>query len=172
MGISFFTFQQIAYLVGVKRGEIADNEFLKYIAFVTFFPQLIAGPIVRYDQISKQFDTKFFLPFSSNMMARGITLFSVGLFKKVVIADGIANYSTPVFDAASAGVIIKFLEGWTGALAYTFQIYFDFSGYSDMALGLGLIFGFRLPINFKSPYKSKNLISFWRSWHITLSEFL
>ena len=172
LAISFFTFQQIAYLADSYKGETHESDFLRYCLFVTFFPQLIAGPIVRHKEIIQQYakDRVYFL--NQESLAAGITLFTIGLFKKVVIADGIAAYATPVFLAAEAGNAITCFEAWIGALAYSFQLYFDFSGYSDMAVGLGSMFGIRLPLNFNSPYKSKNIIEFWRRWHITLSLFL
>jgi D-alanyl-lipoteichoic acid acyltransferase DltB (MBOAT superfamily) len=171
LAISFFTFQKIAYLVDCYRGEVHDPNFLHFALFVTFFPQLIAGPIVHHKEVMPQFDKKP-ARLQWDNIAIGLTIFFIGLFKKVVIADGIAQYSTPVFTAAEAGETITFLEGWGAALAYTFQIYFDFSGYSDMAIGLARIFGIILPLNFFSPYKATNIIEFWRRWHITLSRFL
>lgn len=171
LAISFFTFQQIAYLVDAYRGEIREANFLNYGLFVTFFPQLIAGPIVHHKEMMPQFENGF-SRFRQSNLAVGLTIFSIGLFKKVVIADGVAEFSTPVFQAASAGTPLTLLEAWFGALAYTFQLYFDFSGYSDMAIGLARLFGIRLPLNFFSPYKSRNIIEFWRRWHITLSRFL
>lgn len=171
LAISFFTFQQIAYLVDAYRGEVREVSFLNYSLFVTFFPQLIAGPIVHHKEMMPQF-VDGFSRFRQSNLAIGLTIFTLGLFKKVVIADGIAEFSTPVFKAAAAGTPLTMLEAWFGALAYTFQLYFDFSGYSDMAIGLARLFGIRLPLNFFSPYKSHNIIQFWRRWHITLSRFL
>ena len=172
LAISFFTFQQIAYLVGCYRQEVEEKNFLNYCLFVTFFPQLIAGPIVHYREVLPQFAKKDSLKLSSNNIAVGITIFALGLFKKVVIADSLAVYASPIFNASENGVILTFFEAWVGTLAYTFQLYFDFSGYSDMAIGLGRLFGITLPQNFNSPYKSKNIVEFWRRWHITLSRFL
>jgi len=171
LAISFFTFQQIAYLVDAYRGEIREVSFPNYCLFVTFFPQLIAGPIVHHKEMMPQFENGF-ARFRQSNLAVGLTIFTIGLFKKIVIADGIAEFSTPVFNAAAAGTPLTLLEAWFGALAYTFQLYFDFSGYSDMAIGLARLFGIRLPLNFFSPYKSRNIITFWRRWHITLSRFL
>ena len=172
LAISFFTFQQIAYVVDSYRGLSKEMDFTRYCLFVTFFPQLIAGPIVHHGEMIPQFarrPAKRAIPLH---LAVGLSIFIIGLFKKVVLADGVAAYATPVFDAAAAGMTLSFFEAWTGVLAYSLQIYFDFSGYSDMAIGLGRMFGIRLPINFDSPYKSKNIIEFWRRWHITLSRFL
>ncbi len=172
LAISFFTFQQIAFLVDAYRGEIKDNNFLNYCLFVTFFPQLIAGPIVRFREMMPQYTSGLASRVNQENIAAGLMIFSIGLFKKVFIADGIALYSTPVFDVASEGIALTFYESWSGALSYTFQLYFDFSGYSDMAIGMILLFGFRLPINFNSPYKAENIIEFWRRWHMTLAQFL
>jgi len=172
IAISFFTFQQIAYLVDTYRGDIQKANFLNYCLFVTFFPQLIAGPIVHHKEMLPQFIAKDFSIYRSSNLVIGLTIFFIGLFKKCVLADGIADYSTPVFSQAEQGIPITFFEGWGGSLAYTLQLYFDFSGYSDMAIGLGRMFGIMLPVNFLSPYKANNIISFWRQWHITLSRFL
>ncbi len=172
LAISFFTFQQIAYLVDVRNDKAEDYSFLHYSLFVVFFPQLIAGPIVHHKEIFPQFIKDSFFKINSKNLAIGLTIFVVGLFKKVVLADGISIYATPVFNAAELGLTLTFFEAWFGALAYTFQLYFDFSGYSDMAVGIGMMFGIRLPINFNSPYKSLSIIDFWRRWHITLSRFL
>ena len=172
LAISFFTFQQIAYLVDAWRGETKEYNFLHYCLFVTFFPQLIAGPIVHHKEMLPQFAKDVVYKLRSKHLAIGLTIFAIGLFKKVVLADGISIYASPVFDAAEAGMMLTFFEAWGGALAYTFQLYFDFSGYSDMAIGLARMFGIRLPLNFNSPYKATSIIDFWRRWHITLSRFL
>lgn len=172
LAISFFTFQQIAYLVDVYRGETREHNFLQYCLFVTFFPQLIAGPIVHHKEMLHQFAKDSLYKFKHENFSIGITIFFIGLFKKVMIADTVAQYSTPVFNAAASGATITFFDGWGGALAYTFQLYFDFSGYSDMAIGLGRMFGVRLPLNFNSPYKATSIIDFWRRWHMTLSRFM
>lgn len=172
LAISFFTFQQIAYLVDVYKGEAHENSFRNYALFVTFFPQLIAGPIVHHKEMLPQFlRTESYGNILQNL-ALGLSIFAVGLFKKVVIADGVAGYSDAVFNVANQGATITFFDAWLGALAYTCQLYFDFSGYSDMAIGLARMFGIRLPLNFNSPYKSRNIIEFWRRWHMTLSRFL
>ncbi|MGD1872252.1 MAG: MBOAT family O-acyltransferase [Mastigocoleus sp.] len=172
LAISFFTFQQIAYLIDAYKGETKEYNFLDYCLFVTFFPQLIAGPIVHHKEVMPQFATKSTYRFNSENMAIGITIFCLGLFKKVVLADNIAVYATPIFNAALQGKTPTFAEAWVGALAYTLQLYFDFSGYSDMAIGIGRMFGVKLPINFNSPYKAMSISDFWRRWHITLSNFL
>lgn len=172
LAISFFTFQQIAYLVDAYRGEVREYNFLHYSLFVTFFPQLIAGPIVHHKEMLPQFSLNTTYKFKIENINIGLTIFAIGLFKKVVLADGIAQFSTPVFNAADAGEAVTFFEAWGGALSYTLQLYFDFSGYADMAIGLAKMFGIDLPINFNSPYKSVNIIEFWRRWHMTLSKFL
>jgi D-alanyl-lipoteichoic acid acyltransferase DltB (MBOAT superfamily) len=172
LAISFFTFQQIAYLVDTYKGKTKEYNFLHYCLFVTFFPQLIAGPIVHHKEILPQFSKDTIYGLHSKHIAIGLTIFVLGLFKKVVIADGVSIYANPIFDAAEAGVVLTFFEAWVGAFAYTFQLYFDFSGYSDMAIGLSRMFGVRLPLNFNSPYKATSIIDFWRRWHITLSRFL
>jgi D-alanyl-lipoteichoic acid acyltransferase DltB (MBOAT superfamily) len=171
LGISFFTFQQIAWLVDAYTGQARRSGLLDYALFVSFFPQLIAGPIVHHREMMPQFARRSFRVDPDDLVL-GLGFFSVGLFKKLVIADGMAAYATPVFDAALAGQSPTLFEAWGGALAYTFQLYFDFSGYSDMAIGLALLFGIRLPLNFASPYKATNIIEFWRRWHMTLSRFL
>ncbi|MDX8392396.1 MAG: MBOAT family protein [Mariprofundaceae bacterium] len=172
LAISFFTFQQIAYIVDTYRRKDREMDFLRYCLFVTFFPQLIAGPIVHHNEMMPQFSKLLPRQGIPLHIAIGISIFIIGLFKKVVLADGAAMYASPVFDAAASGVTLSFFEAWFGTFAYTLQIYFDFSGYSDMAIGLARMFGIRLPINFDSPYKAKNIIDFWRRWHITLSRFL
>jgi len=172
LAISFFTFQQIAYLVDSHKGITKEYNFLHYSLFVAFFPQLIAGPIVHHKEMLPQFCRTGTYRFNSTNFAVGISIFAIGFFKKTVLADGIAVYSTPTFQAADSGATLDFFEAWGGALAYTFQLYFDFSGYSDMALGIARIFGIILPLNFYSPYKSTNISEFWKRWHMTLSRFL
>ncbi len=172
LAISFFTFQQVAYLVDAYRDEVREYNFLHYSLFVTFFPQLIAGPIVHHKEMLPQFSKNKTYSADVSNISLGITIFIIGLFKKVVLADSVADYSSPVFNAADIGQTISFFEAWGGALAYTLQLYFDFSGYADMAIGIAIMFGISLPLNFSSPYKSKNIIEFWRKWHMTLSRFL
>jgi D-alanyl-lipoteichoic acid acyltransferase DltB (MBOAT superfamily) len=171
LAISFFTFTQIAYLVDVWEGMVCSYSFLDYCFFVLFFPHLIAGPIVRHHEILPQVhESDGLLNFEN--LAVGLTVLAMGLFKKVVFADSIAQHATAVFSQAQAGVAPNFLAAWGGVLAYACQIYFDFSGYSDMAIGLGCIFGIRMPLNFNSPYKARSIIDFWRRWHMSLSRFL
>jgi D-alanyl-lipoteichoic acid acyltransferase DltB (MBOAT superfamily) len=172
LGISFFTFTQIAYLVDAYRKEVREFSFLNYLLFVTFFPHLIAGPVLHHAEIMPQFRDHRIFRLNSANIAVGFSIFFVGLFKKLLIADSAAKYATPVFLAAQSGEVISGWAAWGGALAYTFQIYFDFSGYSDMAIGLARIFGVRFPGNFYSPYKATSIIDFWRRWHMTLSRFL
>lgn len=172
LAISFFTFQQIAYLIDTYRGETKELDFLHYCLFVTFFPQLIAGPIVHHKEMLPQFARDSLYSINIRRHAVGYTIFTLGLFKKVVLADGIAAYATPAFHAADSGIALTLFEAWTGSLAYTLQLYFDFSGYSDMAIGLARMFGIRLPLNFNSPYKATSIIDFWRRWHMTLSRFM
>jgi len=172
LAISFFTFQQIAFLVDTYRRQAIEIRFLNYGLFITFFPQLIAGPIVHHQSMMPQFNQKKIFRINQQQLAKGMTLFFIGLFKKVMIADALSTFATPVFNAASNHYVLTIWEAWGGALAYTFQLYFDFSGYSDMALGLALLFGIKLPQNFNSPYQAKSIIEFWRRWHITLSNFL
>ena len=172
LAISFFTFQQITYLVDAFRGRTREYDFLHYALFVSFFPQLIAGPIVHHREMMPQFLDRTRRRFSHAHFALGLSAFVIGLAKKVLIADECARYATPVFDAALLRGALSFPEAWVGTLAYTFQLYFDFSGYSDMAIGLALMFGITLPLNFFSPYKAVSIIDFWRRWHMTLSRFL
>lgn len=169
LAISFYTFQQIGFLVDTCKGRIGNFRFANYVLFVVFFPQLIAGPIVQHKFVIPQFEQKHTFQINYRNLTIGLFIFSAGLFKKVVIADSIEQWATPGFDEAAA---LTFFEAWGSALAYTFQLYFDFSGYSEMAVGLGLMFNIKLPINFNSPYKANSIIDFWRSWHMTLSSFL
>jgi D-alanyl-lipoteichoic acid acyltransferase DltB (MBOAT superfamily) len=172
LGISFFTFTQIAFLVDVYRGIAREANFIHYVLFVTWFPHLIAGPVLHHKQMMPQFAGPATYRINSEHVSVGLTIFVLGLAKKVLIADTLAEYATPIFNAARDGHVLMLFEAWTGALAYTLQLYFDFSGYSDMAIGLSLMFNIRLPLNFDSPYKATNIIEFWRRWHMTLSAFL
>ncbi|BBG65170.1 probable poly(beta-D-mannuronate) O-acetylase [Hydrogenimonas sp.] len=169
LGISFFTFQQITYLVDSYKGKTEEYSFLNYTLFVTFFPQLIAGPIVHHKEMLPQFALKSNLIVNHKNIAMGLFIFSIGLFKKVMIADRFAVWATRGFDVAEN---LNMLEAWVTSLSYTFQLYFDFSGYTDMAIGAALLFNIRLPINFDSPYKARNIRDFWRRWHMTLTRFL
>jgi len=171
LAISFFTFQQIAFLIDLKNRQIFPNNFFKYSFFILFFPQLIAGPIVRYQEMIPQINffrkKKLFL----KNLSIGITFFCIGLFKKNCLAYNLEIIANTIFDNPNQNSTL-FFEHWVGVVAYSFQIYFDFSAYSDMAIGLARIFGFKIPMNFNSPYKSESLIEFWTRWHITLSRFI
>ena len=170
IGISFFTFTQIAFLVDAYVGKVTEYRFVNYLLFVTYFPHLIAGPVLHHKEMMPQFDEDTnYNPHAANF-AVGLTIFAIGLAKKVLIADNLAVYATPVF--APQAEAPSLFVAWGGILAYTFQLYFDFSGYSDMAIGLSRLFGIRLPLNFASPYKAANIVEFWRRWHMTLSRFL
>jgi D-alanyl-lipoteichoic acid acyltransferase DltB (MBOAT superfamily) len=172
LAISFFTFQQIAFLVDCHRDIAHEYDFLDYVLFVSFFPQLIAGPIVHHNDMIPQFRELGRNSFTVDNLQIGLTVLLIGLFKKVVIADGLAEVATPIFERADNGFVLGAAEAWLGAVSYTFQLYFDFSGYTDMAIGAARMFGIRLPENFNSPYKSTSIIDFWRRWHMTLSRFL
>ncbi len=172
LAISFFTFQQIAYLVDVARRDCEEYQFAHYALFVLFFPQLIAGPIVHHKELMPQFRK---LRPAANLptdLAIGMTFIATGLFKKVILADALATIVDPVHSAAASGQAVHTLDALAATFAFSFQIYFDFSGYSDMAIGSARLFGIRLPENFRSPYKSPNVIEVWKRWHITLSRFL
>lgn len=169
IGISFFTFTQIAFLVDCYRGEVREYRFIHYVLFVSYFPHLIAGPVLHHRDMMPQFaDPANAHPRTANF-AIGLSIFTIGLAKKVLIADNLSPLAMPVF---AAGATPTLIEAWIGVLAYTFQLYFDFSGYSDMAIGLSRLFGVKLPLNFNSPYKAANIADFWRRWHLTLSRFL
>lgn len=169
LAISFFTFQQIAYLVDAYRKETKDYSFFDYSLFVTFFPQLIAGPIVYHAELIPQLEGLRGKLFNYKNIAIGFFIFILGLFKKVAIADTFAAWANTGFENSTS---LSVVEGWITSLSYTMQLYFDFSGYSDMAIGLALMFNIRLPLNFNSPYKSLSIQEFWRRWHMTLNTFL
>ena len=172
LGISFFTFQQIMFLVESHRGEIAPPDLLHYAGFVSFFPHLIAGPIVRPREILPQLQASSLAKPCRDNIAAGMTIFLLGLGKKLVLADTFASFADVGFNAAAQGASLTLVEAWYAAAAYALQIYFDFSGYSDMAIGLARLFNVHFPLNFASPYQSANISEFWRRWHITLSRFL
>ena len=169
LAISFFTFEQISYLVDADAGKTHNYTLLDYALFVAYFPHLIAGPIVRHNDLIPQFRQ---LRARNDDLATGVTLFSLGLAKKSLIADNLAPFADAIFNAAGRGTQLGATDSWLGTLFFAFQIYFDFSAYSDMALGSSVMLGIRLPVNFHSPYKSANIIEFWRRWHISLSAFL
>ena len=169
IGISFFTFTQIAFLVDCYRGEVRVGRFIHYVLFVSYFPHLVAGPVLHHKEMMPQFADPANARAHSANFAVGLSIFVIGLGKKVLLADSLSPLAAPVF---AAGAHPQLVEAWIGVLAYTFQLHFDFSGYSDMAIGLSLLFGVRLPLNFNSPYKAANISDFWRRWHMTLSRFL
>lgn len=169
LAISFFTFQQIAYLVDSYRSETHEYNFLNYSLFVTFFPQLIAGPIVHHKEMMPQFFSHRNTFIHWENISKGMFIFSIGLFKKVVIADYFAQWANIGF---STGRALSLFDSWVTSLSYTFQLYYDFSGYTDMAIGAALLFNIRLPFNFNSPYKATSIQDFWHRWHMTLSRWL
>ena len=171
LAISFFTFQQISYLADLGRGKAPVYGLRDYALFISFFPQLIAGPIVRHHEIIGQFALDPRRPGWAERCSRGLALFTMGLAKKVMLADELSKISEPLFDPDIGTVAIGSLQSWTWLYAYAFQLYFDFSAYSDMALGLALLFGFTLPINFNAPYAASSILDFWRRWHMTLTRF-
>jgi alginate O-acetyltransferase complex protein AlgI len=171
LGISFFTFTQIACLVDVYRAPVRYR-FVPYALFVSYFPHLIAGPILHHREMMPQFDGPAAYRLNYANLAAGVTLLAIGLFKKTVLADGIAPYAGPVFEQAPRGYAPGSLEAWGAAFAFGLQLYFDFSAYSDIAVGLSKMLGIRMPANFDSPYKATSIIEFWRRWHMTLSRFL
>jgi D-alanyl-lipoteichoic acid acyltransferase DltB (MBOAT superfamily) len=173
LGISFFTFHHIMYLTDLRAGKAPRYDLIRYALYISFFPQVLAGPLVRWSEIMFQLDERpYQRPDAAERFARGLMLLTVGLAKKVFIGDQLAAYVNPVFQAADAGTVPSLAEAWQATLGFTFQIYFDFSGYTDMALGLALLFGIVLPQNFDTPYRSTSLQEFWRRWHMTLSRFL
>jgi D-alanyl-lipoteichoic acid acyltransferase DltB (MBOAT superfamily) len=171
LGISFITFQKIAFLIDVQAGRVKAFTFREYCTFVLFFPQLIAGPIVHFREMMPQFAAAT-CRFDKENFAVGLTLLFFGLFKKAVLADNIAPLITPIYQHSAAGGQTSLILAWMAALGFTLQIYFDFSGYTDMALGLGRFFGIKLPPNFNSPLKASSIIDFWLNWHMTLTRFL
>jgi len=172
IGISFYSFTQIAFLVDAYQGKVKETKPVHYGLFVTYFPHLVAGPVLHHAQMMPQFADPAIYRVNSGNLVGGLVIFAIGLFKKIVLADGISPYADAVFKPADAGLTPDFTEAWLGALAYTAQLYFDFSGYSDMAVGLSWMFNVRLPFNFNSPYQAGNISEFWRRWHISLSTFL
>lgn len=169
LGISFFTFQQLSFVIDSYYRKNLRYDFLSYALFVTFFPQLIAGPIVLPTEMLPQFESEENKKINWANMNRGLYIFSIGLAKKVIIADSIASFANAGFDMMKS---LNFVEAWLTSISYTLQLYFDFSGYCDMAIGIGLMFNILLPINFNSPYKSINIQEFWQKWHMTLGRFL
>jgi D-alanyl-lipoteichoic acid acyltransferase DltB (MBOAT superfamily) len=171
LGISFFTFQQIAYLADVLNGQDKKHGFIEYLLFVSFFGTVTAGPITNQSEIMPQLRSEGFR-IRFDTIAAALALFSFGLFKKLVLGDALAPYANSVFAAAAGGATISTADAWLGTTAYFLQLYFDFSGYCDMALGIGTLFGLRLPLNFNSPLKATSVIDYWRRWHMTLTRFI
>src|SRR3954452_629307 len=173
LGISFFTFHHVMYLVDLRAGRAPRYDLVRYALYIGFFPQVLAGPLVRWSEVMHQFDEHpYKRPDAAERFSRGLMLLTVGLAKKVFLGDPLAEYVNPVFQAAAAGKAVTVVEAWQATLGFTFQIYFDFSGYTDMALGIALLFGLVLPQNFDVPYRATSLSDFWRRWHMTLSRFL
>lgn len=172
IGISFYSFTQIAYLVDTHLGKVTEANPVHYGLFVTYFPHLVAGPVLHHAQMMPQFDRAETYRPNAGRLCAGLLIFAIGLAKKIIGADGISPYADAVFNAADAGQQVTLEEAWLGAFAYTLQLYFDFSGYSDMAIGISWMFNVRLPFNFNSPYRATSISDFWRRWHISLSNFL
>ncbi len=171
VGVSFFTFIQIGFLIEAFNGQVKKVGLGRYALFAAFFPCVTAGPLVLQREMFEQMEKKSGSAFSTAALSAGLTIFSIGLFKKVVLADTIAPYADTAFDGVAAGAAIDAVNAWIGSLSYSLQLYFDFSGYSDMAVGLGLIFGIKLPLNFNSPFKATSISDFWRRWHMTMTRF-
>jgi alginate O-acetyltransferase complex protein AlgI len=171
LGVSFFTFVQIGYLIDAYNGQLRKHNFGQYVVFSAFFPCVTAGPLVLQKEMMEQLDRSYINAFDFNRIMIGVTMFAMGLFKKVMLADSIAPYADKVFNGVATGGGLDMATAWIGALCYALQLYFDFSGYSDMAIGLATIFALRLPLNFDSPFKATNISDFWRRWHMTMTRF-
>lgn len=171
LAISFYTFQKIAYLIDIRRGEARKTGFTDFALFAAFFPQLIAGPIVHYSEIIPQLKRRLYGHIFARNLLIGLTIFGIGLFKKTVLADTLSSYVDPLYNQAG-GRSFDLVDGWLAAVTFTLQLYFDFSGYSDMAIGLARMFGIRLPLNFHSPLRATSIIDYWRRWHMTLQRFI
>ncbi len=171
VGVSFYTFIQIGYLIDAHNGQLIRSGFARYVVFGAFFPCVTAGPLVMHREILEQLEQRSSSAFNLRFLVTGLTMFGMGLFKKVALADSISPYADSVFSTVQAGGTVGLLTSWIGATAYALQLYFDFSGYSDMALGIAFIFGIRLPLNFDSPFKASNISDFWRRWHMTMTRF-
>jgi alginate O-acetyltransferase complex protein AlgI len=172
LGVSFFTFHHVMYLTDLRDGKAPTYDLNRYALYIGFFPQVLAGPLVRWSELMHQLDERPYRAGWEERAARGIMLLTLGLAKKVLIGDPLSEYVNPVFKLAADGKVVSVLEAWQAVLGFTFQIYFDFSGYTDMALGIALLFGVMLPQNFDAPYRARSLQDFWRRWHMTLSRFL
>ena len=172
LAISFFTFTQITYLVDAYSYDTEDYDLVHYMLFVTFFPHLLAGPIIHHAEIMPQFDRDETYRLNRRNIQLGLSIFAIGLFKKTILADNIFAFSNPFFLAADAGNSLSTYEAWEGAIAFSLRVYFDFSAYTDMAIGSARLFGIKLPINFYSPFKSLNTAEFWRRWHMSLTRLI
>ena len=171
LGVSFFTFVQIGYLIDAYNGQLLKHDFARYIVFTAFFPCVTAGPLVMQREMMEQLEDPKSPAFDVRRVTIGLTMFAMGLFKKVVLADSIAPFADSVFGSSVSGMSLDQVTAWIGALCYTLQLYFDFSGYSDMAIGLATIFAIKLPLNFDSPFKATDISDFWRRWHMTMTRF-
>jgi alginate O-acetyltransferase complex protein AlgI len=171
IGVSFFTFVQIGYLIDAYNGQLTKHDFTRYVVFTAFFPAVTAGPLVMQREMMEQLNRTKIQAFEPRRLTIGLTMFAMGLFKKVVLADSIAPFADSVFGGVHAGMGLDAATAWTGAVCYALQLYFDFSGYSDMAIGLATIFAIKLPLNFDSPFKATNISDFWRRWHMTMTRF-
>jgi alginate O-acetyltransferase complex protein AlgI len=171
LGVSFFTFVQIGYLIDAFNGQLIKHDFARYVVFTAFFPCVTAGPLVMQREMMEQLSDPKIRAFDMRRATIGMTMFAMGLFKKVVLADSIAPFADKVFGGASTGYAIDMATAWIGSLCYSLQLYFDFSGYSDMAIGLATVFAIKLPLNFNSPFKATNISEFWRRWHMTMTRF-
>jgi len=172
IGISFFTFTQIAFLVDSYQDKVKERSFLQYLLFVSFFPHLLAGPVLHHKQMMPQFSDPKTFSIDYEKIKLGIAIFTIGLAKKVIIADSLSGSVDAIFNSSTQNHLLNFWVTWLGALSYTFQLYFDFSGYSDMAVGASLFFGIWLPFNFNSPFKATSIIDFWQRWHMTLTKYV
>lgn len=169
LGISFYTFQQLVFLQGVYKEKKNFDSFSEYLYYVIYFPKIISGPLLRYEESIEQFAKRELSKLDFSNISRGLYLFAIGLFKKVVISDTVAQFANTGFGMADG---LNFFQAWVTALCYTFQIYFDFSGYSDMAVGIARMLNVKLPFNFDSPYRAESIKDFWNRWHITLGKTL
>jgi alginate O-acetyltransferase complex protein AlgI len=172
LGISFFTFTQIGFLIDVSRGLTREASLSRYLLFVTYFPHLIAGPLLHHKEMMPQFSDRGIFKFNPENVSLGLTIFVLALAKKVFLADSFGEIVDPIFNAAEHGQTPMLIEAWTGSLAYSMQMYFDFSAYSEMAIGLSLLFNIRLPLNFNSPFKATNVIEYWQRWHMSLTKYI
>ena len=171
IGISFFTFTQIAYLIDSYQQQVVERRFVNYLLFVSFFPHLLAGPIIHHAEMMPQFADKKNKSLNAENIYLGLCLFAIGLFKKVVIADYFGQYVDQYYEYLTHHSL-TIMQSWTATLSYSVQLYFDFSGYTDMAIGAAMLFNIFLPLNFNSPYKATSIQDFWHRWHMTLSRFL